>query len=53
MPDKETWEELARRAFEERDPKKLKSIVDELHRALDDRAQRIRSTWLPKRAGEK
>jgi hypothetical protein len=53
VSDQDRCEELVRRAFEERDLEKVKLIVAELHRILDDRAQRIRSTWLRKRSGRK
>jgi hypothetical protein len=53
MSNQDRCEDLVRRAFEERDPEKLKLIIAELHRALDDRAQTIRSTWLRNPAGGK
>ncbi len=46
MTAKEEWEEVLTRFFQEHDPEKRKSLVAELHLALDERARRIRSTWL-------
>ena len=47
-----SWcQELVRRAFEGRDLEKLKLIVAELHRVLDE-AQRIRSLGYENRRGE-
>jgi hypothetical protein len=42
----EKWEELLAKAVKERDPEKLKGIVEKLHRALDERAAKIRSSPL-------
>jgi hypothetical protein len=40
------WEELVAEAFKERNPERLKAIVEKLHRALDERAAKIRSSPL-------
>lgn len=46
MVVEEKWEELLAEAIKEHDPEKLKGIVEKLHRALDERAAKIRSSPL-------
>ena len=41
MPER-TWQEIAEEAYQEKDPKRLIELVDELTRALDERDQLIR-----------
>jgi len=36
------WRELAQKAADEKDPKKLLGIIEELNRALEDRENQIR-----------
>jgi ActR/RegA family two-component response regulator len=44
IPEKQTkdWKELARRAANEQDPKKLLAIIDELNAALEERESQLR-----------
>jgi ActR/RegA family two-component response regulator len=44
IPEKQTkdWKELARRAANEQDPKKLLAIIDELNAALEERENQLR-----------
>jgi len=39
------WRELAQKAADEKDPKKLLAIIEELNRALEDRENQIRSRF--------
>ena len=59
IPEKQTkdWKELARRAANEQDPKKLLAIIDELNAALEERENQLRGRIAgpaaPIRAAEK
>src|SRR5437868_13075245 len=39
------WRELAQKAADEKDPKKLLAIIEELNRALEDRENQIRGRF--------
>ena len=49
MPEKtrKDWKELAQKAANERDPKGLLAIVEELNQALEERENQLRRTTRP------